>query len=103
MTGPFLWGCVNSILNVKALVGAFNQEKALVGAFSVVVEPMEHYTANHLVTINLHISLQSRLCTQLRTTRASRVFRNLVSPEAVFTWQTNILCQRRHQREFRCN
>ena len=31
------------------LVGAFNQEKALVGAFSVivqpVVEPMEHYTA----------------------------------------------------------
>ena len=37
------------VLNVKALVGAFNQEKALVGAFSVivqpVVEPMEHYTA----------------------------------------------------------
>ena len=36
-------------MNVKALVGAFNQEKALVGAFSVivqpVVEPMEHYTA----------------------------------------------------------
>ena len=34
---------------MKALVGAFNQEKALVGAFSVivqpVVEPMEQYTA----------------------------------------------------------
>ena len=34
---------------MKALVGAFNQEKALVGAFSVivqpVVEPMEHDTA----------------------------------------------------------
>ena len=34
---------------MKALVGAFNQEKALVGTFSVivqpVVEPMEHYTA----------------------------------------------------------
>ena len=34
---------------MKALVGDFNQEKALVGAFSVivqpVVEPMEHYTA----------------------------------------------------------
>ena len=34
---------------MKALVGAFNQEKALVGAFSVIVqpvaEPMEHYTA----------------------------------------------------------
>ena len=31
------------------LIGAFNKEKALVGAFSVivqpVVEPMEHYTA----------------------------------------------------------
>ena len=36
-------------MNVKALVSAFNQEKALVGAFSVivkpVVEPMEQYTA----------------------------------------------------------
>ena len=34
---------------MKALVGAFNQEKALVGAFYVivqpVVEPMDHYTA----------------------------------------------------------
>ena len=34
---------------MKAQVGAFNQEKALVGAFSMivqpVVEPMEHYTA----------------------------------------------------------
>merc|ERR1711949_84386 len=28
----------NSVLNVKALVGAFNQEKALVGAFSVIVK-----------------------------------------------------------------
>ena len=30
--------CLNSVLNVKALVGAFNQEKALIGAFSVIVE-----------------------------------------------------------------
>ena len=34
---------------MKAVVAAFNQGKALVGAFSVivqpVVEPMEHYTA----------------------------------------------------------
>ena len=28
--------CLNSVLNVKALVGAFNQERALVGAFSVI-------------------------------------------------------------------
>ena len=26
---------------MKALVGAFNQEKALVGAFSVIVQPVE--------------------------------------------------------------
>ena len=42
---------------MKALVGAFNQEKALVGAFSVivqpVVEPMENYTAlNRTVGLN---------------------------------------------------
>ena len=34
---------------MKALVSAFNQEKALVGTFSMivqpVVQPMEHYTA----------------------------------------------------------
>ena len=38
----------HSVFNVKVLVGTFNQEKALVGAFSVIVksdvEPMEHYT-----------------------------------------------------------
>ena len=38
-----------SVLNVKVLVGAFYQEKALVGAFSVivqpVVEPMDRFTA----------------------------------------------------------
>ena len=42
---------------MKALVGAFNQEKALVGAFSVivqpVVEPMEHYTALALTQLHL--------------------------------------------------
>ena len=41
--------CLKSVLNVKAQVGAFNQEKALVGAFSVivqpVVEPMDSFTA----------------------------------------------------------
>ena len=30
--------CLISVINVKALVGAFNQEKALVGAFSVIVK-----------------------------------------------------------------
>ena len=32
----FLWGQrLNSVLNVKAVVATFNQEKALVGAFSL--------------------------------------------------------------------
>ena len=31
-----LMSCLNSVLNVKAVVGAFNQEKALIGAFSVI-------------------------------------------------------------------
>ena len=29
---------IDSVLNVEALVGAFNQEKALVGAFSMIVQ-----------------------------------------------------------------
>ena len=41
--------CLNSVLNVKAVVAAFNQEKVLVGAFSVivqpVVEPMDRFAA----------------------------------------------------------
>ena len=34
----FALACLNSVLNVKAVVAAFNQEKALVGAFSVIVQ-----------------------------------------------------------------
>ena len=30
----------HSVLNVKVLVGSFNQEKALVGAFSMIVQPI---------------------------------------------------------------
>ena len=45
---------------MKALVGAFNQEKALVGAFSVivkpVVEPMDRFTA--LVLLVMHNLIQ---------------------------------------------
>ena len=52
---------------MKALVGAFNQEKALVGAFSViiqpVVEPMELYTALVLMTSSsgLYLSTFTRI------------------------------------------
>ena len=30
---------------MKVLVGAFNQEKALVAAFSVIMKPMDRFTA----------------------------------------------------------
>ena len=53
---------------MKALVGAFNQEKkALVGAFSVIVQPvvelMEHYTAllSELLTTDHLNTLSSSL------------------------------------------
>ena len=46
---------------MNALVGAFNQEKALVGAFSVivqpVVEPMEHYTALVQGIVSISVSV----------------------------------------------
>ena len=35
----------HSVLNVKVVVAAFNQEKALVGAFSVIVQPVDRFTA----------------------------------------------------------
>ena len=34
----YLAECFNSVLNVKALVDAFNQENTLVGAFSLIVD-----------------------------------------------------------------
>ena len=34
--GLSTWNCLNSVLNVKAVVAAFNLEKALVEAFSVI-------------------------------------------------------------------
>ena len=36
--GQCLFSIVDSVLNVKALVGTLNQEKALLGAFSVIVK-----------------------------------------------------------------
>ena len=44
---------------MKALVGAFNQEKALVGAFSMIVKPMDHFTAL-MVTPAAAAQLQNR-------------------------------------------
>ena len=48
---------------MKAVVAAFNQEKALVGAFSVIVQPvvelMEHYTALIVIIIIMFIIVDS--------------------------------------------
>ena len=48
---------------MKAEVAAFNQKKALVGAFSVivqpVVEPMEHYTALIIMVTTLPRALHA--------------------------------------------
>ena len=54
--GQCQFSIVDSVLNVKAVVAAFNQEKALVGAFSVITNlRMELYEA--LVTTNLIVNL----------------------------------------------
>ena len=37
-SGACLAKCLNSVLYVKVVVAAFNQEKALVGAFTVIVK-----------------------------------------------------------------
>ena len=54
---PSHYSMLNSVLNVKALVDAFNQEKALVGAFSVivqpVVEPMDWFAALVVGTLRI--------------------------------------------------
>ena len=59
---------------MKALVGKFNQEKALVGAFSVivqpVVEPMERFTA--LVTILLWLIISCAEVAELRALPVGR-------------------------------
>ena len=53
--------CLNSVLNVKAVVAAFNQEKALVGAFSVVTNRrMELFEALVGTVIMLGVVCRSR-------------------------------------------
>ena len=50
---------------MKALVGAFNQEKALVGAFSVIVKPVEERTDGSICGTSKHTqTLVTLLITQ---------------------------------------
>ena len=62
-----------SVLNVKELVGAFNQEKALVGAFSMIVQLHRlivystnldnHFTADCRRVVHCSTACRGRLCT----------------------------------------
>ena len=51
---------------MKALLGAFNQEKALVGAFSViiqpVVEPMDRFTGLIMIYQSLNVPELNNIC-----------------------------------------
>ena len=59
---------VNSVLNVKAVVAAFNQEKALVGAFSVItnlrMELFEALVCNNWI-VGRHIARTMVHCSGL--------------------------------------
>ena len=58
-TGPseklYNHGLIKCVVYVKALLGAFNQEKALVGAFSMIVK------ASPMVRLHNHITFSLRL------------------------------------------
>ena len=79
---------------MKALVGAFNQEKALVGAFSVivqpVVEPMEHYTA--LIHINTSYQGTQQCHTNMEATKQKRMLQNAAALPRIRTkqWQCSV-------------
>ena len=56
--------CLNSVLNVKAVVAAFNQEKALVGAFSMITNlRMELFEA--LLSTQITVALFTNCATLL--------------------------------------
>ena len=62
--------CLKSVLNVKSLVGTFNQEKALVGAFSVIAKTncetddrLQHYTT-HSGGVPSRLNCSNSTCTR---------------------------------------
>ena len=67
---------------MKALVGAFNQEKALVGAFSMivqpVVEPMERYLAP-LSTLNFGLGSNFFIATRFTARLLGAAFNEVFS------------------------
>ena len=76
---------------MKALVGAFNQEKALVGAFSVivqpVVEPIDRFAALHATYVVKSLTIQdllphSLLCSDAILVHAWFEHKDSMGPEA---------------------
>ena len=68
---------------MKALVGAFNQEKALVGAFSLivqpVVEPMDQFAALHRTAAAAAAAVSTRGATTFQISQHVPTSRQLVS------------------------
>ena len=76
---------LNSVLNVKALVGAFNQEKALVGAFSVIVQlhrliDLRHYTKTSGGTAPVPASSLGTLSLVLQTDPSVKLYNHGEGP-----------------------
>ena len=76
---------------MKALVGAFNQEKALVGAFSVivkpVVEPMDRFTALIWI-LDINITFLQSLPVLCVWERGPRVIRDDISSSDPGGWRS---------------
>ena len=74
----------NSVLNVKAVVAAFNQEKALVGAFSVIANlRMDLFEALH----NTYNQTQSLTASHKSCQRAAAVEENNNYPDKLPPYQ----------------
>ena len=70
--------CLNSVLNVKALVGAFNQKKALVGVLSVIAQ------LRRLIVCSTRIKCVTKPSYQQRSTPARRLPLILAASAAAF-------------------
>ena len=93
---------------MKALVGAFNQEKALVGAFSVIVkpvmEPMDRFAAQlwlqglPAVCCDIIVRTEAGICDgigDLPSNPRTRILEPRVTPRTLGTWpRKRVVCSR---------
>ena len=79
-TWPIYSISFNSVINVKALVGAFNHEKALLGTFSVFVKLQASFPGLHGVRVTMRGDMNGDgLCVSLALAPASIPARVLAS------------------------